>query len=91
MEHAFDRLGIIGVGIIIHDPKRFLIRSHDGGVGLELTEFRLYVLSPNAVSIGHASGKNATASATVCGDRALRIRVNRLSGAGAFKLAISRP
>ena len=30
-------------------------------------------------------------SATICGERALRVRVNRVSGAGAFKLAISRP
>ena len=68
----------------------------DGRMSVRLTssakaKFRLDVLSPNARSIGHASGKNATASATICGERALRVRVNRVSGAGAFRLAISRP
>jgi hypothetical protein len=68
----------------------------DGRLSVRLTssakaKFRLDVLSPNAVSIGHSSGKNASASATVCGERAVRLRVNRVTGAGAFKLAISRP
>jgi len=68
----------------------------DGRMSVRLTssakaKFRLDVLSPSARSIGHASGRNATASATICGERALRVRVNRVSGAGAFRLAISRP
>ncbi len=68
----------------------------DGRMSVRLTssakaKFRLDVLSPNARSIGHASGRNATASATICGERALRVRVNRVSGAGAFRLTISRP
>lgn len=53
--------------------------------------FRFDVLSPSAKSLAGKSGKNLTVSTTVCGERALRLRVNRLSGAGAFKLAISRP
>jgi hypothetical protein len=68
----------------------------DGRMSVRLTssakaKFRLDVLSPNAKSIGHASGRNVTASATVCGERALRLRVNRVTGAGAFRLTISRP
>jgi len=68
----------------------------DGRVRVSLrssakAKFRVDILSPNAVSIGHATGRNGLATATVCGDRALRVRVNRVSGSGAFKLAISRP
>jgi hypothetical protein len=53
--------------------------------------FRLDVLSPSATRLAKRSGKNVSASTTVCGQRALRIRVNDVSGAGAFKLTISRP
>ena len=69
----------------------------DGRLTVKLTSsaakarFRLDVLSPNAKSIAGASGKNKTVSSTICGERALRVRVNRISGAGAFKLSISRP
>jgi hypothetical protein len=68
----------------------------DGRIAVRLTssakaKFRLDILSPQAASLGHASGKKASARATVCGDRALRVRVARLSGSGAFKLAISHP
>lgn len=69
----------------------------DGRLTVRLTssaakaKFRLDVLSPNAKSIAGASGKNKTVSTTICGDRALRVRVNRVSGAGHFKLSISRP
>ena len=67
----------------------------DGRLTVRLTssaskaKFRLDVLSPNAKSLAGASGKNKTVSTTICGERALRVRVNRVSGAGAFKLAIS--
>jgi hypothetical protein len=68
----------------------------DGRFTVRLTssakaKFRLDILSPAARSIAHGSGTNATATATICGERAVRLRVNRLSGAGAFKLAIARP
>jgi hypothetical protein len=53
--------------------------------------FRLDVLSPTATRLAQASGRNVSASAAICGQRALRVRVNRVSGAGAFKLAISLP
>jgi hypothetical protein len=53
--------------------------------------FRLEVLSPTATRLARASGRNVSASAAICGQRALRLRVNRVSGAGAFKLAISLP
>ncbi|HEY7207359.1 MAG TPA: hypothetical protein VH416_03885 [Gaiellaceae bacterium] len=36
-------------------------------------------------------GRSATASATICGQRAVRIKVTRLAGSGAFKLAIAKP
>jgi hypothetical protein len=38
-----------------------------------------------------ASGTTRTLAATVCGARSYRIRVTRLAGAGAYRLAISRP
>jgi hypothetical protein len=68
----------------------------DGRMSVRLTSaakarFRLDILSPAGNRLGRASGRNISASTTVCGDRALRVRVNRLSGAGAFRLAISRP
>jgi hypothetical protein len=69
----------------------------DGRLSVRLTssaakaKFRLDVLSPNAKSLAGASGKNKTVSTAICGERALRVRVNRLSGAGVFKLSISRP
>jgi hypothetical protein len=54
-------------------------------------KFRLDILSPTSTNLGHATGKNASAGATVCGQRAVRLRVKDVSGAGAFKLTISRP
>ena len=79
-------------------PSRaFVVSTHfDGRVAVTLrssatAKFRLDILSPNSVSIGHASGKNVSARGTVCGERALKVRVKRLSGAGAFRLAISKP
>ena len=54
-------------------------------------KFRLDVLSPSAKSLAGASGKNKTVSTEICGQRAVRVRVNRLQGTGAFKLTISRP
>jgi hypothetical protein len=42
--------------------------------------------------IGHAVGRGTVSISTdVCGARTLRIRVGRLSGAGAFHLAIAKP
>jgi hypothetical protein len=68
----------------------------DGRFSVRLTssakaKFRLDILSPTSKSLAHRSGKSPSASALVCGERALRVRVNRVSGAGAFRLAISRP
>jgi hypothetical protein len=69
----------------------------DGRLTVRLTssaakaKFRLDVLSPNAKSIAGASGRNKNVSTAICGERALRVRVNRVSSAGAFKLTISRP
>lgn len=54
-------------------------------------KFRLDILSPAAKSLGHGTGKNTSATAVICGDRAVRVRVNRVSGSGAFKLTITRP
>jgi hypothetical protein len=54
-------------------------------------KFRLDILSPSSTSLGHASGRSASAGATVCGQRTVRLRVKDVSGAGAFKLTISRP
>jgi hypothetical protein len=53
--------------------------------------FRLDILSPTATRLAQATGRNASASTTVCGQRALKIRVTDVSGAGAFRLTISRP
>jgi hypothetical protein len=53
--------------------------------------FRLNVLSPEAKSLGHGTGKNTSATATICGDRAVRVRVSRVTGSGAFRLAVSVP
>jgi len=69
---------------------------YDGRMTVRLTssakaKFRLDILSPTSNSLGHASGRNASAGATVCGQRAVRLRVKDVSGAGAFRLAISRP
>jgi hypothetical protein len=79
-------------------PSRAFVVStpFDGRVAVTLrssatAKFRLDILSPNSVSIGHASGKNVSARGTVCGERALKVRVKRVSGAGAFRLAISKP
>lgn len=68
----------------------------DGSLSVKLRSsakatFRLDVLSPEAKSLGHNTGKNTSATATICGDRAVRVRVNRVTGSGAFRLAISRP
>jgi hypothetical protein len=68
----------------------------DGRMSVRLTSsakatFRLDILSPSSVSLGHGSGKNASASTTICGVRAVRVRVKRVSGSGAFNLAVSRP
>ena len=82
--------------------KRFKSRAFvvptklDGRISVRLTspakaKFRLDILSPASKSLAHRSGKSPSASALVCGDRALRVRVNRISGAGAFRLAISLP
>jgi hypothetical protein len=54
-------------------------------------KFRLDILSPNAKSLSHATGKNTSASATICSERAVRIRVNRVSGKGSFRLRVSHP
>jgi hypothetical protein len=53
--------------------------------------FRLAVFRPSSARLASKTGRNASVSATVCGDRALRVRVSRVSGAGAFRLAISKP
>ena len=69
----------------------------DGRLNVKMTsraanaKFRLDVLAPSAKSLAGASGKNKTVSTEICGDRAVRVRVNRISGVGAFKLTISRP
>ena len=68
----------------------------DGRMTVRLTssakaKFRVDILSPSSTNLGHASGKNASAAATVCGQRAVRLRVKDVTGAGAFKLTISRP
>jgi hypothetical protein len=69
----------------------------DGRLTVKMTssaakaKFRLDVLSPSAKSLAGAAGKNKTVSTEICGDRAVRVRINRISGAGAFKLTISRP
>jgi hypothetical protein len=54
-------------------------------------KFRLDILSPSATSLSHRTGRNTSDSTAICGERALKIRVSRVSGGGAFRLAIVRP
>jgi hypothetical protein len=50
------------------------------------------VLSPSSKRLAHAAGKKSlTASTTICGERALLVRVTRLAGAGTFRLALAKP
>jgi hypothetical protein len=68
----------------------------DGRISVTLrssakAKFRLDILSPSSTSLAHSTGRNTSDSATICGERAVKIRVNRVSGTGAFRLAISRP
>ena len=50
------------------------------------------VFSPSSRRLAHAAGKKSvSASTTICGERAVRVRVSRLAGAGAFRLALARP
>jgi hypothetical protein len=52
----------------------------------------LDVYAHAAKRLAHAAGKKrVSASARVCGQRTLEVRVKRLRGAGAFRLAISTP
>ena len=41
--------------------------------------------------LGFPAGKNKTVSTQMCGDRAVRVRIDRISGPGAFHLTLSRP
>ncbi len=63
----------------------------DGRLTLTLrssSKEQLDLFAPSSSRLGHAAGRAASVSATVCGQRALRVRV---SGLGPFHLAISKP
>lgn len=49
---------------------------------------RLDLFAPSSSRLGHDSGKTASVSTTVCGQRALRVRI---SGSGSFRLTIAKP
>jgi hypothetical protein len=50
------------------------------------------VLSPQAAKLAHKTAKGAFATpASICGSRAVRVRVTRVSGSGPFTLSIARP
>jgi hypothetical protein len=48
----------------------------------------LDVYAPSAKRLAHGGAK---ASLTICGQRAVRVRVRRVSGAGAFRLTVAKP
>jgi hypothetical protein len=65
----------------------------DGRLGLSVRPARgervgLDVYAPSAKRLAHA-GTNT--SVTICGQRAVKVRVRRLSGAGAFRLSVAKP
>ena len=52
----------------------------------------LDVLSPQATKLAHKTAKGAFATpASLCGSRAVRVRVTRVAGSGPFTLTIARP
>jgi hypothetical protein len=69
---------------------------NDGTLTLTLraparTRLALDVFS-SSTRIGHAAGTGSlSVTRTVCGQRSLRVRVSRISGAGAFRLSIAKP
>ena len=72
----------------------------DGSLRLTLrastrARFALSVLTPRGTRLARAvkirGSSTRTISATICGDRRLRVRVTRLDGPGRFSLALSKP
>ncbi|HEX6702057.1 MAG TPA: hypothetical protein VF101_15120 [Gaiellaceae bacterium] len=55
----------------------------------------LDVVGSSGTRLGHAAttaaSRTRTVSATVCGQRSVKLRVNRVSGSGTYRLTISRP
>lgn len=63
----------------------------DGRLKLTLrasARLSLDLFAPSSKRLGHSAGKATSVSATVCGERALRVRV---SGKGSYSVAISKP
>jgi hypothetical protein len=72
--------------------RSFIVSTpRDGNFKLTLrasARLSLDLFAPSSRRLGHSAGKATSVSATVCGERALRVRV---SGSGSFRLAISKP
>lgn len=52
---------------------------------------RIDLFSASRARLAHKAGKSGSVSTTLCGQRAVRVRVRRIKGAGSFRLTISRP
>jgi hypothetical protein len=66
----------------------------DGRLKLALrssARVRFDLLSPSSTRLAQKLGRTASVSRLVCGQRAFRVRVSRVAGAGAFRLTVSRP
>jgi hypothetical protein len=76
----------------VRKTRSFIVSTPlDGRVTISLrasSRDKLDLFAPSSARLRHAIGKTASVSTTVCGQRALRVRV---SGAGSFRLAISKP
>jgi len=68
----------------------------DGQLRVTLTaakgeRVRLDVLSGSSTPLVRKLGRTISGSATICGQRTLRVRVTRVAGSGAFRVAVTRP
>jgi len=68
----------------------------DGQLRVSLTAAKgervaLDVLSGSSTRLVHRVGRAVSGAATICGQRAIRIRVTRASGSGAFRISVTHP
>ena len=68
----------------------------DGQLRVSLTAAKgervtLNVLSGSSTRLVHKVGRTVSGSATICGQRAIRVQVRRVSGSGAFRVSVTRP
>jgi hypothetical protein len=77
-------------------PNRSFVVSTplDGTLRLTLrsaARLRFDLFKPSSARVAHRIGRSASISTVACGERAFRIRLSWVSGAGSFHLTISRP